>query len=100
DIERILELQRQFDEKEENIDWSVVSEQDMLEIVPVPEFKVEALEVKYPIIDWEIHTREDLVALWNLVKEKFSLAELSEDTEKALWVELKRLFEPDADDVL
>nr|GEZ31231.1 hypothetical protein [Tanacetum cinerariifolium] len=32
--------------------------------------------------------REDLVALWNLVKEK------------ALWVELKRLFEPNADDVL
>nr|GEV56373.1 hypothetical protein [Tanacetum cinerariifolium] len=77
---------------------------NMLEIVPVSEFKVEALQVKYPIIDWEIHTegsrtywkiirvggiteayqvfkdmlkgfnREDLVALWNLVKEKFNLA--------------------------
>nr|GEV00033.1 hypothetical protein [Tanacetum cinerariifolium] len=44
--------------------------------------------------------REDLVALWNLVKEKFSLAMASVDKEKALWVELKRLFEPDADDVL
>nr|GEW70504.1 hypothetical protein [Tanacetum cinerariifolium] len=104
--------------------------QNMLEIVPVPEFKVEALHVKYPIIDWEIHTegsrvywkiirvggiteaykvfedmlkgfdRKDLVALWNLVKEKFSSAVPSEDKEKALWVELKRLFEPDADDVL
>nr|GEV51801.1 hypothetical protein [Tanacetum cinerariifolium] len=63
--------------------------QNMLEIVPVPEFKVEALHVKYPIIDWEIHT-----------KEKFSSAVPSEDKEKALWVELKRLFEPDADDVL
>nr|GEV11710.1 hypothetical protein [Tanacetum cinerariifolium] len=102
----------------------------MLEIVPVPEFKVKALQVKYPIIDWEIHTegsriywkiirvrgiteayqifeymlkgfdREDRVALWNLVKEKFSLAAPNEDKEKALWVELKRLFEPDADDVL
>nr|GEV15438.1 copia protein [Tanacetum cinerariifolium] len=83
--------------------------QNLLEIFPVPEeFKVKALQVKYPIIDWEIHTedilkgfdREDLVALWNLVKEKFSLAVPSEDKEKALWVELKRLFEPDADDVL
>nr|GFB98851.1 hypothetical protein [Tanacetum cinerariifolium] len=104
--------------------------QNMLEIVPVPEFRVEALQVKYPIIDWEIHTegpkkywkiirvgcitkayqtfedilkgfdREDLVALWNLVKERFSLAEPSEDKERALWVELKRLFEPDANDVL
>nr|GEX43482.1 hypothetical protein [Tanacetum cinerariifolium] len=44
--------------------------------------------------------REDLVALWNLVKEKFSSAVPSVDKEKALWVELKRLFEPDADDVL
>nr|GEU53363.1 hypothetical protein [Tanacetum cinerariifolium] len=66
--------------------------QNMLEIVPVPEFKVEGLQVKYPIIDWEIHTeREDLVALWNLVKEKFSSAVPSEDKEKALWVELKML---------
>nr|GEV24591.1 hypothetical protein [Tanacetum cinerariifolium] len=68
--------------------------QNMLEIVPVSEFKVEALQVKYPIIDWEIHTegfdREDMVALWNLVKEKFSSAVPSEDKEKALWVELKR----------
>nr|GEV67768.1 hypothetical protein [Tanacetum cinerariifolium] len=102
--------------------------QNMLEIVPVSEFKVEALQVKYPIIDWEIHSegsrtywkiirvggiteayqsfedmlkgfdREDLVALWNLVKEKFSLAVPREDKEKALWVKLKRLFEPNADD--
>nr|GEY72412.1 hypothetical protein [Tanacetum cinerariifolium] len=87
------------------------------------------LESQYPIIDWEIHNeglrtywkiirvggiteayqsfedmlkgfdREDLVALWNLVKEKFSSAVPREDKEKALWVELKRLFEPNADDV-
>nr|GEY06601.1 hypothetical protein [Tanacetum cinerariifolium] len=78
--------------------------QNMLEIVPVSKFKVEALQVKYPIIDWEIHSegfnREDLVALWNLVKEKFSSAVPGVDKEKALWVELKRLFKPDADDVL
>nr|GEV18052.1 putative ribonuclease H-like domain-containing protein [Tanacetum cinerariifolium] len=30
--------------------------QNMLEIVPVSEFKVEALQVKYPRIDWEIHS--------------------------------------------
>nr|GFA08540.1 hypothetical protein [Tanacetum cinerariifolium] len=63
--------------------------QKMLEIVSVSEFKVEALQVK-----------EDLVALWSLVKEKFSTTVPNVDKEKALWVELKRLFEPDADDVL
>nr|GEZ57277.1 hypothetical protein [Tanacetum cinerariifolium] len=95
DMERALELQRQYDDKEENIDWSAIAEQNMLEIVSVPEFKVEVLQVKYPIVDWEIHTegfdREDLVALWNLVKEKFSSAVPSEDKEEALWVELKRV---------
>nr|GEW84307.1 hypothetical protein [Tanacetum cinerariifolium] len=78
--------------------------QNMLEIILVPKFKVEALYVKYPIIDWEIYSessrsywkiikvggiteayqsfedmlkgfdKEDLVALWNLVKEKISSA--------------------------
>ncbi|GKE44217.1 hypothetical protein Tco_1471501, partial [Tanacetum coccineum] len=42
--------------------------------------------------------REDLVALWSLVKERFRSVEPAEDMEKALWVELKRLFEPDKDD--
>ncbi|GJT17689.1 ribonuclease H-like domain-containing protein [Tanacetum coccineum] len=44
--------------------------------------------------------REDLVALRSLVKERFRSAEPTEDMKKALWVELKRLFEPDKDDVL
>nr|GEZ68257.1 hypothetical protein [Tanacetum cinerariifolium] len=38
--------------------------QNMLEIVPVYEFKVEALKVKYPIIDWEIHAKDDV--FWKL----------------------------------
>nr|GEX31840.1 putative ribonuclease H-like domain-containing protein [Tanacetum cinerariifolium] len=87
-------------------------------------------KIKYPIIDWEIHFEgsrtywkiiradgiteayqsfedmlkgfdiEDLVTLWSLVKAKFSSAVPNVDKEKALWVDLKRLFEPDADDVL
>nr|GEV93260.1 hypothetical protein [Tanacetum cinerariifolium] len=162
DMEKALELQRQLDEREDDIDWSAIAEQNMagykmeffkgmtydeirpifkrennkklraaevsgsestqeiptndpkeiteddvqnmLEIVSVPEFRVEALHVRYPIIDWEIDTegfdREDLVSLWNLVKERFSSTEPSEDKERALWVELKKLFEPDANDVL
>nr|GEW35050.1 putative reverse transcriptase domain-containing protein [Tanacetum cinerariifolium] len=101
-----------------------MSEEDvknMLEIILVSEFKVEALQVKYRLIDWEIHSkgsrsywkiirvggiteayqsfedmlkgfdREYLDALWRLVKEKFSTSMPTEDKEKALWVELKRL---------
>nr|GFD08974.1 hypothetical protein [Tanacetum cinerariifolium] len=77
---------------------------NMLKIIPVYEFKVEALQVKYPLIDWEIHyegsrsywkiirvgriteayqsfedmlkgfDRQDLDALWILVKETFNTA--------------------------
>nr|GEZ70797.1 hypothetical protein [Tanacetum cinerariifolium] len=102
----------------------------MVMIVPVEEVYVEALQVKYPIIDcafyieesrkyWKIirfgnHTktyqifadmlnkfdRDDLVKLWDLVKERFSTTEPIDDKEKELWVELKRLFQPDNDDTL
>nr|GEU81554.1 hypothetical protein [Tanacetum cinerariifolium] len=71
--------------------------------VLVSKFKVEALQVKYPLIDWKIHS-EGSRTYWKiirrLVKEKFSIAVPIVDKEKALWFELKKLFEPDADDVL
>ncbi|GKB61634.1 hypothetical protein Tco_0917820 [Tanacetum coccineum] len=65
---------------------------------------VEALQTKYPIIDWEVNSKdtlkEDLVKLWSLVKERFSTIEPRDDKEKELWVKLKRLFEPNNDDTL
>nr|GEY52234.1 hypothetical protein [Tanacetum cinerariifolium] len=110
-----------------------VSEEDlktMMHLVPVEEVYVEALQVKHPIIDWEIHTkgqrnywkiirlrgsttvyqffvdmlkhfdREDLNQLWTLVKETLSIRQATSDKEKELWVELKRLYEPDVEDQL
>ncbi|GJW94476.1 hypothetical protein Tco_0174148 [Tanacetum coccineum] len=104
--------------------------QKLLVVVPVEEVYVEALQVKYPIIDWEVYSedtrrywriirvgnhteayqifadmlkkfdRDDLVKLWDLVKKRFSTTEPTDDKEKELWVELKRLFEPDNDDIL
>nr|GEZ29816.1 putative ribonuclease H-like domain-containing protein [Tanacetum cinerariifolium] len=110
-----------------------VSEEDlkeMMQLVPMEEVYVEALQVKHPIIDWEIyregkrdywkiirlggHTavyqffvdmlkqldREDLNQLWTLVKEILSIRQASSDKEKELWVKLKRLFKPDFEDQL
>nr|GEU42432.1 hypothetical protein [Tanacetum cinerariifolium] len=81
-------------------------------IVPEQGMHVEALQTKYPIIDWEIYTedtrkywkiirvgnhteayqffddmikvfdRDDLVQLWSLVKERFSLTEPTDDKER------------------
>nr|GEU57861.1 hypothetical protein [Tanacetum cinerariifolium] len=47
-----------------------MSEEDvknMLEIIPVSEFKVEALQVKYPLIDWEIHY-EGSRTYWKIIR--------------------------------
>ncbi|GKB18426.1 hypothetical protein Tco_0852349 [Tanacetum coccineum] len=78
--------------------------QQMMMVVPVEEVYVIALQVKYLIIYWEVYSedtrRDDLVKLWDLVKERFSTTEPTDDKEKELWVELKRLFEPDSDDTL
>nr|GEX40274.1 hypothetical protein [Tanacetum cinerariifolium] len=99
-------------------------------LVPLEEVYIEALQVKHPIIDWEIHTegkreywkiirlgghtgayqffvdmlnqfdRDALHQLWILVKETLSIKQYIRDKEKELWVELKRLFEPDSEDQL
>ncbi|GJY15485.1 hypothetical protein Tco_0385907 [Tanacetum coccineum] len=62
--------------------------QKLLVVVLVEEIYLEALQVKYPIIDWEIYSedtrRDDLVKLWDLVKERLSTIELIDDKEKEL----------------
>nr|GEU82860.1 hypothetical protein [Tanacetum cinerariifolium] len=107
-----------------------VSEEElkgMMQLVPLEEVYVEALQVKHHIIDWGEgkreywkiirlggHTtvyqifidmlkqfdRENLHQLWTLVNETFSIRQAIKDKEKELWVELKRLFEPDFKDQL
>ncbi|GJW81843.1 hypothetical protein Tco_0145818 [Tanacetum coccineum] len=74
--------------------------QQLIIIVPEEGMNVEALQTKYPIINWENFNRDDRVKLWDLVRERFSSTEPTDDKERALWVELKRLFEPDTDDLL
>nr|GEX82122.1 hypothetical protein [Tanacetum cinerariifolium] len=64
---------------------------EMMQLNPVEEVYVEALQVKHPIIDWE---------LWALVKETLNIMPAASDKEKELWVELKRLYEPYVKDQL
>nr|GEV27495.1 hypothetical protein [Tanacetum cinerariifolium] len=78
-----------------------VSEEDlkeMMQLVPVEEVYVEALQVKHPIIDWEIHT-EGKRDYWKIIRLGGNTT-ASSDKEKELWVELKRLFKPDHEDQL
>nr|GFB42240.1 hypothetical protein [Tanacetum cinerariifolium] len=73
---------------------------EMMQLVLIEEVYVEALQVKYPIIDWKHLDREDLNQLWALVKESLSNKPPTSDKEMKLWVELKRLYEPDDEDQL
>ncbi|GJY25206.1 hypothetical protein Tco_0399932 [Tanacetum coccineum] len=70
----------------------------MIMVVPVEEVYVEALQIFADML--KKFDRDDLVKLWDLVKERFSTTEPTDDKEKELWVELKRLFKPDSDDSL
>ncbi|GJR33172.1 hypothetical protein Tco_1109404 [Tanacetum coccineum] len=75
----------------------------MMEIIHVEEFYIEALQAKYPIIDWEIYSegqRKYWKIIRSLVKKTFSTTDPTEDKEKELWVELKRLYEPNPRDQL
>ncbi|GKB76549.1 hypothetical protein Tco_0943444 [Tanacetum coccineum] len=103
---------------------------NMMELVPVEDVYIEALAVKRPIITWYVHTdglikrwkivrvgklaelhqtfedmlkrfdREDLDKLWSLVQETHNSGYLLDDKEKEIWVELKRLYDPDPKDQL
>ncbi|GKB67475.1 hypothetical protein Tco_0928887 [Tanacetum coccineum] len=94
--------EEQLAEKEKELSENEL--QKLLVVVPVEEVYVEALQVKYPIIDWEVYSedtrRDNLVNIWDLVKKSFSITEHTDDKEKELWVKLKRLFEPSNNDIL
>ncbi|GJZ08037.1 class II heat shock protein [Tanacetum coccineum] len=78
--------------------------QQMMLIVPEEGMHIEALQIKvgnhtelYQVFDDMLKNfeREDLDKLWSLVKERFNSPGLTDDKEKELRIELKRLFEPD-----
>nr|GEV03127.1 hypothetical protein [Tanacetum cinerariifolium] len=81
---------------------------EMMQLVPVEErnyWKIIRLggstAVYQFFVDMLKHfDREDLIQLWTLVKETLSIRQATSDKEKELWVELKRLFEPDVEDQL
>nr|GFD17811.1 hypothetical protein [Tanacetum cinerariifolium] len=57
---------------------------EMMQLVPIEEVYVEALQVKHPIIDWKHLDREDLNQLWALVMEYLSNRPHTSDKEMEL----------------
>ncbi|GJR95698.1 hypothetical protein Tco_0267872 [Tanacetum coccineum] len=89
--------------KESKDELSQKQLQQLMIIVLEEMMNVEALQTKYPIIDWEVYT-EDSRKYWKIIRVgnhiEIQLNKTTEDKEIELWVELKRLFEPDDDDIL
>ncbi|GJW65461.1 hypothetical protein Tco_0117345 [Tanacetum coccineum] len=129
--EEVSELaQEQTNEEPKTDELSQEQLNQMVIIVQDEGMNVEALQTKYPIIEWEVYSegtmqfwkiirvgnhteiyqvfedmlknfdREDLDKLWSLVQERYNSSGLAEDKEIELWVELKMLFEPDAEKIL
>ncbi|GJW96217.1 hypothetical protein Tco_0178025 [Tanacetum coccineum] len=76
----------------------------MMIIVPEQRMNVESLQTKYLITNWEIYT-ESTRKYWKIIKdgnhtERFNSTEPTDDKEREIWFELKRLFEPDTADKL
>ncbi|GJY69422.1 hypothetical protein Tco_0472404 [Tanacetum coccineum] len=90
------ELGQQSSKKQKPDELSQEELQQLMIIVPEEGMNIEALQTKYPIIDWEVYTEDSRI----LVQERFNSTKPTEDKEIEIWVELKRLFEPDADDEL
>nr|GEW61915.1 hypothetical protein [Tanacetum cinerariifolium] len=73
---------------------------EMMQLVPIEDVYIQALQLKHPIIDWKQLDREDLNQLLALVKEYLSIRLATSEKEMELWVELKRMYEPDPKDQL
>ncbi|GKA56824.1 hypothetical protein Tco_0755896, partial [Tanacetum coccineum] len=118
DLAQALELQKDLDKRKEDVDSEIKKEVMKrsgfdFQKPPTKRQKVGevlgSVEEQYAGKEKEVSeeelkkldfNRDDLEKLWDLVKKKFSSTEPTVDKEKVLWVELKRLFEPDDDDIL
>nr|GEY80194.1 hypothetical protein [Tanacetum cinerariifolium] len=76
---------------------------EMMQLVPIKEItRLGGSSASYQFfVDMLKHLdREDLNQLWRLVKESLSIRPAASDKEMELWVELKRLYEPDDEEQL
>nr|GEU76923.1 hypothetical protein [Tanacetum cinerariifolium] len=129
-IEDFIPMEEVTEEAKSHDEVSEEKVKEMMQLVPIEDVYVEALQVKHPIIDWQVYTegqrsywkitrlggssasyyffidllkhldREDLNQLWRLVKETLSNRPPTSDKEMELRVELNMMYEPDKEDQL
>ncbi|GKC85581.1 hypothetical protein Tco_1141298 [Tanacetum coccineum] len=72
-------------------------EQSVKEEKELSEEELHKLMMIVPVEDCYV---EKTLQLWSLVQERFISIDPTDDKERTLWVKLKRLFEPDIDDIM
>nr|GEW18199.1 putative ribonuclease H-like domain-containing protein [Tanacetum cinerariifolium] len=81
--------------------WLRVEKDSAKKVKTSEEVLEEKLKEMMQLIPVEEHLdREDLNQLWALIKETLNIRPAVNDKEKELWVELKRLYEPDVEELL
>ncbi|GKD93864.1 ribonuclease H-like domain-containing protein, partial [Tanacetum coccineum] len=100
DREKASELAAGSSQQKTNEASESVQEHPDEEEKELPQEDLQQMMMVVPVEEVYKFDRDDLVKLWDLVKERFSTTKPIYDKEKELWVELKRLFEPDSDDTL
>nr|GEX50625.1 hypothetical protein [Tanacetum cinerariifolium] len=74
---------------------------EMMQLVPIEEVYVEALQVKHHIINWKVY-HEGQRSYWKITRlgETLSNRPPTSEKEMELWVELNMMYEPDKEDQL
>ncbi|GKC96490.1 hypothetical protein Tco_1161932, partial [Tanacetum coccineum] len=80
---------REGSEPSEELKANEISKEDLQQMIMV-----------VPMEEVYKFDRDDLDKLWSLIKERFSSTDPTDDKERTLWVELKRILEPDIIDIL
>nr|GFA41904.1 hypothetical protein [Tanacetum cinerariifolium] len=101
DVQVSGEMKEQMAREDQRMNEQIARDAEIVRIHAEEELRmlIDGLDTNNEIIAKYLQ-EEDLNQLWALVKETLSIRHATSDKEKELWVELKRLFEPDFKDQL
>nr|GFA08848.1 hypothetical protein [Tanacetum cinerariifolium] len=105
DAQVAREMEEEFAKENQRLSKQLARDSEIARLHAKEELKmmIEGLDRSNEVISKhlrEYEQAESNLSLWTFVKETFSTKQATRNKEKELWVELKRLFEPDFEDQL
>nr|GEV69933.1 synaptobrevin, longin-like domain protein [Tanacetum cinerariifolium] len=101
DVQMARQLEEEMARDAQRLNEQIARDAEIARIHAEEEFQIliDSLDRTNETVAKYLH-EEDLNQLWALVKETLNIRQATSDKEKELWVELKRLYEPDVEDQL